>query len=48
VKKVLPKIPKGPIFREIMDEQDSWMTVNPGGSKDALILHLQKVFSSFM
>lgn len=48
VKKVLPKIPKGPIFREIMDEQDSWMTVNPGGSKDALIFHLQRVFSSFM
>jgi len=47
VKKILPAIPKGPIFREIMEEQDSWMTANPGGSKDALILHLQKVFCSF-
>jgi len=41
---VLPQTPKGPIFREIMEEQASWMTTHPGGSKGNLIAHLRNFF----
>lgn len=47
IKTILPNIPKGPTFREVMDEQDSWMTINPNGDKPALISHLQTVFIDF-
>lgn len=47
MKSVLSNIPKGPIFRVIMDEQEDWMVTHPGGSKDALIDHIQKVFSEY-
>ena len=29
VKKVLPNIPQGPVFRDIMEEQENWMTLHP-------------------
>ena len=45
---VLPNIPKGPVFREIMDEQTRWMTTHPGGSKEGLILHLRQIFHEFI
>jgi len=45
---VLPKTPRGPVFREIMDEQSSWMTTHPGGRKVNLIKHLRKVFPEFV
>jgi len=45
---VLPNTPRGPIFREIMEEQASWMTTHPGGRKMNLIKHLQKVFPEFV
>lgn len=45
---VLPNTPRGPIFREIMEEQASWMTTHPGGKKMNLITHLQKVFPEFV
>jgi len=45
---VLPKTPRGPVFREIMDEQVSWMTTHPGGSKECLTQHLQEVFPEFV
>ena len=48
MKEILPKIPKGPIFREIMEEQRSWMTTHPGGPKDALVEHLQSCFPDFI
>jgi len=45
---VLPKTPRGPVFREIMDEQASWITTHPSGSKECLIKHLQEVFPEFV
>ena len=45
---ILPNVPKGPIFREIMDEQTNWMTTHPGGTKDGLIKHLRKVFNEYV
>jgi len=45
---ILPKTPRGPVFREIMDEQVSWITTHPGGSKDCLIKHLREVFPEFV
>ena len=47
VKKILPNIPKGPAFRDVMDEQHSWMIVNPMGSPHDLQDHLQRVFPDF-
>ena len=46
--KVLPNIPRGPVFREIMDEQTNWMSAHPGGSKDTLVTHLREVFYEFI
>lgn len=45
---VLPRIPKGPIFRDIMDEQMSFITTHPGCSKDALAQHLVNTFPDFV
>ena len=36
MKQVLPNIPQGPGFREVMDEQDNWMTTHPGAGVEAL------------
>lgn len=48
VEGVLPNTPRGPVFREIMDEQVRWMTTHPGGKKEHLISHLRKVFPEFV
>mmetsp|Transcript_26134 Transcript_26134/g.36839 ORF Transcript_26134/g.36839 Transcript_26134/m.36839 type:complete len:879 (-) Transcript_26134:78-2714(-) len=48
MKKILSNIPKGPVFREIMDEQDNWLTTHPGGRKEALAEHLKEVFPDFV
>ena len=45
---ILTKLPRGPIFREVMDEQDDWMTAHPDGGKEALSKHLEKEFSEFV
>lgn len=47
IKKILPNIPPGPIFREVMDEQQSWMTTHPCGSQEALEVHMKNVFVDF-
>jgi len=45
--RVLPNIPKGPAFRQVMDEQAKWMVLHPGGSRRALIGHLRDVFPEY-
>lgn len=47
-KKVLPNIPIGPVFREVMEEQTNWMTTHPGGSRERLIEHLQEVYHEYV
>ena len=47
-KNVLPGIPKGPVFRDVMDEQIDWMTLHPGGSKQCLVEHLAETFPDFV
>jgi len=47
VKKILPNLPKGPAFRDVMEEQQSWMITHPGGSLEALSTHLQNMFPDF-
>jgi hypothetical protein len=44
---ILPNIPPGPVFREVMDEQEDWMTAHPDGAKEALSKHLRQAFSEF-
>ncbi|OEU05858.1 hypothetical protein FRACYDRAFT_257730 [Fragilariopsis cylindrus CCMP1102] len=44
VKKVLPNIPKGPIFRDVMDEQVDWMTLPPIAGADILAWHIAQSF----
>lgn len=45
---ILPHVPKGPVFREIMDEQTNWMVTHPGGTTHALVRHLRDVFSEYI
>lgn len=45
---ILTNIPKGPVFRDVMDDQIEWMTTHPGGSKEGLIEHLRATFSAFV
>lgn len=47
VKKVLPNIPHGPVFRDIMEEQENWMTLHPCAGVDILARHLQKTFPDY-
>lgn len=48
MKKILPKIPFGPAFREVMDEQVNWMTAHPSGGKEGLANHLRTMFPEFV
>lgn len=48
MKHILPGLPKGPMFRNVMDEQWNWMIQHPGADIDALTKHLQIVFASFV
>jgi len=44
----LRNIPKGPVFRDVMDEQNDWMIKHPGGGHDALVEHLKQVFPDYV
>jgi tRNA nucleotidyltransferase (CCA-adding enzyme) len=48
MKKALPNIPMGPTFRDVMDEQERWMTVHPGASADILVRHMAEVFPDYL
>jgi len=48
MKKILPNIPPGPVFREIMDEQENWITTHPGGREETLTEHLKQVFPEYI
>ena len=48
VKIVLPNIPHGPVFRDIMEEQENWMTLHPCAGPDILARHLQQKFPDFI
>lgn len=45
---VLPNIPKGPVFRDVMVAQTQWMTSHPGGSREKLAEHLKHIFPEFL
>lgn len=47
IRKILPRIPTGPGFREVMDEQTDWMVSHPGAGVDALANHLKNVFPEY-
>lgn len=47
IKKILPNIPKGPAFRDVMEEQMNWMTIHPGASAQALTRHLRQHFVEY-
>jgi tRNA nucleotidyltransferase/poly(A) polymerase len=40
IKNVLPGIPKGPTFRDVMDEQSNWIIAHPGANEEALVSRL--------
>jgi hypothetical protein len=48
VKAVLPGIPRGPSFRDVMEEQENWMILHPGAGAECLIKHLQAKFPDFV
>uniref|UniRef100_A0A7S2EN92 Poly A polymerase head domain-containing protein n=1 Tax=Trieres chinensis TaxID=1514140 RepID=A0A7S2EN92_TRICV len=45
---VLSGIPKGPAFREVMEEQGRWMLMHPGGTRKALADHMRKRFPDYV
>jgi hypothetical protein len=47
IKTALPRIPVGPLFREVMEEQESWMATHPGASADFLVKHLVETFPDY-
>jgi hypothetical protein len=47
VRKVLPNIPRGPAFRDVMDEQRDWLVVHPGARVPALEAHLRSSFPDY-
>ena len=47
MKHILPGLPKGPMFRDVMDEQWNWMMQHPGANLDSLTKHLQNVFAPY-
>ncbi|VEU42615.1 unnamed protein product [Pseudo-nitzschia multistriata] len=48
VKKVLPNVPHGPVFRDIMEEQEKWSTLHPCASADILARHLAQTFPDYV
>lgn len=48
VKNVLPNIPHGPEFRDIMEEQEKWMTLHPCAGADILARHLERTFPDYV
>jgi len=48
VKQVLPNILHGPVFREIMEEQENWMTLHPCAGADILARHLEQTFPEYV
>lgn len=47
VKDVLPGIPKGPAFRDVMEEQEKWMVLHPGAGSEFLVKHLSESFPDY-
>ena len=47
IKGILPRIPKGPAFREVMEEQESWMIQHPGAGTHFLVKHLSEKFPEY-
>lgn len=47
MQQVLPKLPKGPEFREVMEEQECWMISHPGAGKAALAKRLRTLFPEY-
>lgn len=48
VKKALPNVPHGPVFRDIMEEQEEWSTLHPCASADIMARHLAKTFPDYV
>lgn len=48
IKAVLPKIPKGPAFRDVMEEQERWMVAHPGAPSECLAQHMAVKFPEYV
>ena len=48
IKKLLPGIPKGPAFKEVMEAQVDWMLRHPGGELALLEEHLLRLFPDYV
>jgi tRNA nucleotidyltransferase/poly(A) polymerase len=47
IKKILPRIPQGPAFGDVTDEQQRWMTLHPCAGVDVLAKHLIDKYPEF-
>jgi hypothetical protein len=47
-KSILPRIIKGPAFRDVMEAQVEWMMIHPGGGRESLVEYLRGRFEEFV
>lgn len=47
IKEILPAIPVGPAFRDVMEEQENWMIVHPGAGEEFLVKHMMEKFPEY-
>ncbi|CAB1119411.1 unnamed protein product [Ectocarpus sp. CCAP 1310/34] len=47
VKSILPKIPRGPVFSKVMDDQIKWMIANPEGTKEEALEYIKARYERF-
>lgn len=47
IKHILPNIPVGPTFRDVMDEQETWMALHPCAGTDFLVKRLTEKFPDY-
>ncbi|CBJ26899.1 conserved unknown protein [Ectocarpus siliculosus] len=47
VKKILPEIPRGPVFSKVMDDQIKWMIANPEGTKEEGLEYIKARYERF-
>ncbi|CAM9285362.1 unnamed protein product [Ectocarpus fasciculatus] len=47
VKKILPGIPRGPVFSKVMDDQIKWMIANPEGTEEEGLEYIKARYERF-
>ncbi|CAM9419886.1 unnamed protein product [Phaeothamnion confervicola] len=44
---LLPRLPRGPAFKAVVDEQVRWMLCHPDGTRDDAVAHVRNAFAEY-